>query len=109
MIRICAWCKKLQGVNFTSLEVTHGICPACKAEITDVTQGLIHARVISLKERPLIWSGRAITYYLRLSAKVLQMRRHYLNPVHIMCRLRDNGFSKEWAAKIAKILTKEVF
>jgi len=35
--------------------------------------------------------------------------RHYLNPLHIYCRLRDIGLSKEPAILICRIYERAIF
>jgi len=35
--------------------------------------------------------------------------QHYLNPLHIYCRLRDLGVSKWQAAKVCKFYEKNFF
>ena len=37
---------------------------------------------------------------LKCELSIKNRLRHYINPIHIYCRLRDLGVNKKWAMKI---------
>jgi len=66
MIKICAWCKKLQGVAPKGKGyVTHGICKPCHAHQMDLAIGAQSKRIFSLSEVPMLAAGLLISTGLR--------------------------------------------
>jgi len=35
--------------------------------------------------------------------------KHYLNPLHIYCRLRDMGIARGWAISVCRIYERSIF
>jgi hypothetical protein len=35
--------------------------------------------------------------------------KHYINPLHIYCRLRNLGFAKSWAGFLVRVYERRVF
>ena len=40
---------------------------------------------------------------------VLRELKHYVNPLHIYCRLRDMGIAKGWAMSLCRTYERSIF
>ena len=112
MIKICAWCNKLEGFTLKGRGITDVMCLTCKDHYWALAQGLKSKRVILSSERPLIILGSIISKTPRLIRRAVfdlkLARAHYLNQLHLMCRAMDLGFSRDRAIKISKVLTYKI-
>jgi len=112
MIKICAWCNKLEGFTLKGRGISHVMCQSCKDHLWDIEQGTPPERIFLFRELHLIALGFAISKTHRLIKRILLdlklARQHYLSQIQLMCRVMDLGVSRNRAIKICRILTYKI-
>ena len=113
MIKICAWCNRLEGITLKGRGITDVMCMDCKNHYWKLAIGDPTQRVILPREMILIFFGVLISDLYSLTRKVIfklkLAREHYLNDLHLMCRVMDLGVSRNRAIKICKVLTYKLY